>query len=104
MSLYETEHRKQKSVRLTLYQQQKLTHICELFGISYQRLFADFVDFFYMDMLEVQSGRVSISHELKRCTLELMDDYLKLKQAKGIIPVPFVPTNRSSYGRGQSEE
>jgi len=87
--IYDNGRRKQKSVRLTPHQLQKLYHICDLFGISYQRFLSDTIDYFYMTYLDVQSGRVSISQALKTSMLELLDDYIKLRQIKGLVPKPY---------------
>ena len=91
MSIYDNtnDHRKQKSVRLTDFQRQKLNHICGLFGITYQRFFCDAIDYFSMHTYDVQSGRVNISTALKESMLQLLDDYVKLKQSKGLIPTPY---------------
>ena len=86
--------RKHKSVRLTPHQEEKLTHIIELFGISEQRFWTDCLDFFYMEMLDVQSGRVNISTAVKTSMLNLIDDYIKLREIKGLTKRPFVLRKR----------
>jgi len=91
MSVYDNEgKRHQLGFRLTTHQQDKVNHICGLFHISHQRLFSDMIDYFFMEYLDIQSGRISISHAIKTSMLDLMDDYIKLKEVKGLKPAPYV--------------
>jgi len=91
MGIYDNEGiRHQKSVRLTTHQEQKLNHLCQVFGIGYQRFFSDCIDFFSMQLYDVISGRISISQALKTSMLELVDDYIKLKEVKGLVPKTYI--------------
>jgi hypothetical protein len=92
MGVYDNEPkiRHQKSVRLTTHQEQKLNHICGLFGIGYQRFFSDTIDYFYMEYLDVASGRVNISTALQISTQKLLDDYIRLKEIKGLTPSAYI--------------
>jgi len=90
MSIYDNESKRHLvGIRLTNHQQQKLKHICELFGISYQRLLTDMLDGFYVEMLDVQSGRINIRDAIKISMLSLIDDYIRLKEIKGLVPKPY---------------
>lgn len=86
MSLYDDSKRKQKSVRLTSYQQQKLDHLCGLFGVSTQRFLSDAIDYAYLDYLEIVTGRVSLNQAIQNSMQKLMDDYIRLKKIKGLVP------------------
>lgn len=86
MSIYDNvgEKRVKSGVYLTKHQKDKLQHIEELFGITAQRFWSDALDFFYCHYLDITSGRVSLSTSLKQATMELLDDYIKLKDIKGL--------------------
>ena len=89
MSIYADGKRQQKSVRLTPHQVSKLNHICALFGIGYQRFLCDSIDYFYMEYLDVSSGRISINTAMQTSMIKLMDDYIRLKEIKRIAPIQY---------------
>ena len=80
---------KRKSVRLSPFQADKLKHIEELFNRTDQQFFSDAVDYFYMNYLEVQTGRISYSQAMKQGMLEMLDDYIKLAEIKGLERKPY---------------
>ena len=87
MGLYDSEGKRlRKSVNLTPFQQQKLNHICQLFGLTHQRFFTDSIEFFYCQMIEVQSGRITFHHAMKESMLSLLDEIIKLREMKGLVP------------------
>jgi len=87
--------RKKTAIRLTRFQEAKLQHICELFGVTYQRFFSDCIDYFYMDILEVQAGRISLNKAEKDSTKNLYDEYVDLKKLKGLKPAPYLRSKQA---------
>lgn len=89
-SIYDGEKRKQKSVRLTEFQRRKLDHFCQLFGVGYQRVFSDMIDILYMDILEVQAGRINLTTAIHDSMQKLLDEYVQLRERKGLVPPTYV--------------
>lgn len=85
MGLYDTGKRKLVGIRLTQYQQDKLNRVCSTFGISHQRLFSDFVDYFAVQYLNVVSGTESINSATKESAQRLFDDMVDLKGLRGEV-------------------
>ena len=90
MSIYDNEGKRiNKTIRLTPHLNGKLKRITELFGITEQSFFRDCVDYFFMEYLEVMSGRISYRSAVKDSTRKLFEDFIKLKEVKGLSPVPY---------------
>lgn len=100
MSIYDEGKRKNTVIRLTKHQSDKLKHVCSLFAISQQRLFTDMLDIFYMEYLDVMSGRVNINTAIKTSMISLLDDYVRLKEIKGLKPPSYRQKNSPSFQRG----
>lgn len=95
MGIYDNDgKRTMSSVRLTAFQQQKLERICSMFGVSKQRLFADFVDSFYAGSQEVMSGKVNAYGVIKDSAMKVLDNYIELDKIKRIVP-PQYPADNS---------
>jgi len=100
MGIYDNEGKRHRTVvSLTPFQQQKLNHICDLFGLTYQRFFTDCVDRFYCEMLEVQSGRINETKAMQDSMLALVDELVKLRTIKGLVP--STPYHRHTRSLGE---
>jgi hypothetical protein len=99
-SIYENGGKRIRvSVNLTPFQRDKLEKVCDLFGVSYQRFLADCVDYYFMEYLEVATGRVDLNHSIQNAMEKLLDDMVKLRTSKGLVP-HTLPShlNRSQQG------
>jgi len=101
MGFYKTKRHLQ-GIRLTAYQEDKVKNICATFGITRQRLFCDLLDSFYAETIDIMSGRISIGTAIKTSALGLLDDYIKLREVKGLLPHRF-PGNRRTYRTSPEE-
>ena len=101
MGLYENDGKRiAKKVRVTKHQEQKLKHIHELFSITEQRFFTDCIDYFYMEYLEVMSGKINMTTACKTTARKMLDDYTEKNQIAGITSTPY--TREHNGGNNES--
>ena len=90
MTIYDNDgKRKLLGVRLTLFQLSKLKHICELFGFTQNIMIGLMIDGFYMEYLEIISGRIDSIKATQQSMLKLIDELIKLRELKGLTPPPY---------------
>jgi len=79
-SIYENigEKPKKVTVRLTPYQYKKLQGICEMFGWTMQRVFADFTDEFSLSYYDCQRGVIHPQKALKEAAEAQFDRAIHL--------------------------
>jgi len=95
MSIYDNVEGKKinKTLRLTPHLASKLKHITELFGVTEQSFLRDCIDYFYCEYLSIMSGQVSYRQAVNLSMQKLIEDFIKLKDIKGLRTPPYVRKN-----------
>jgi hypothetical protein len=72
------------------FQEHKLNNILNLYNKSRVDIWQDFIDVVFANHLEILGGRITYKDTLEMSCRKLIDDYIKLKEVKGLVPKTFV--------------